>query len=108
MILLVGKAGMGKTEFCFYMAKVNAMKGNKVAYLSLEMKAEDLVKRTARQYAYINKLERSDKTLTYEQKENFKKQYQDIIDIKNLQIVSFEDETTIEVVEKYILELHQQ
>ncbi len=108
MILLVWKAGMGKTEFCFHMAKKNALKGNKVAYLSMEMKAADLVKRSARQYAHINKLDRSDKNLTEEQKDDFTKHYQYIIDIDNLQIVSFDDETTIDVVEKYILELHAQ
>lgn len=106
MILFVGKAGMWKTEFSFHMAKENAIRGNKVAYMSLEMKAADLVIRSARQYARINKLERSDKTLTEEQKEDFTKHYNYIVDIKNLEIVSFDDETTIDVVEKYILELH--
>jgi replicative DNA helicase len=99
---------MGKTEFCFHMAKNNAMIGNKVAYLSMEMKAADLVKRSARQYAHINKLERSDKNLTEEQKEDFTKHYKYFVNINNLQIVSFDDETTIDVVEKYILELHTQ
>ena len=108
MIILVWKAGMGKTEFCFHMAKNNAMIGNKVAYLSMEMKAADLVKRSARQYAHINKLERSDKNLTEEQKEDFTKHYKYFVNINNLQIVSFDDETTIDVVEKYILELHTQ
>jgi len=74
----------------------------------MEMKAADLVKRSARQYARINKLERSDKALTDEQKEDFTKHYNYIVDIQNLQIVSFDDETTIDVVEKYILELHAQ
>lgn len=106
MILFVGKAGMGKTEFSFYMAKENAIKGNRVVYISLEMKAADLVIRSARQYARINKLERSNKELTEEQIGSFTEHYKYIIDINNLQIVSFDDETTIDVVEKYILELH--
>lgn len=97
---------MGKTEFCFHMAIANALIGNETAYITLEMKAEDLVKRTARQQAMINKLERSDKDITDEKKEVFTKYYKEIGGIKHLKIVSVDDETTIDIVEKDIIELH--
>lgn len=106
LILCVGKSWMGKTEFCFHMAIANALIGNETAYITLEMKAEDLVKRTARQQAMINKLERSDKDITDEKKEVFTKYYKEIGGIKHLKIVSVDDETTIDIVEKDIIELH--
>lgn len=88
------------------MAKANTAIANGTAYITLEMKAEDLVKRTARQQAMINKLERSDKDITDEKKEAFTKYYKEIADMKHLKIVSVDDETTIDIVEKYIVELY--
>lgn len=61
--VLVGDSGMGKTEFCFYLARENAAMGNRVLYISLEMSTEALIRRYAMRRAGIQKVENLDKNI---------------------------------------------
>lgn len=54
-IILYGLSGSGKTLFSFNMARVNAAKGEKPLFITLEMSAKDIVRRYVFQRAGISK-----------------------------------------------------
>lgn len=97
LIMLVWRTAVWKTEYTFNMAKQNALKWNKVVYISMEMSPQQMIIRSARQVANINKIDWADKNISEIQKQQFHEYYSHIASIENLKITSFEDNDIITI-----------
>lgn len=107
LILLTGKTWIWKTQYTFFLAEKNALRWNKTVYITLEMPAQKLAERYARQKAGISKIKRSDKDLSDEEKQIFIKHHHWITNIENFKIVSSEN-TRIDAIEQGIKDLASQ
>lgn len=107
LILLIGKTWIGKTQYTFFCAMQNTLLWNKTVYITLEMSPEKLAERYARQKSWIDKIQRSEKTISPEQIQAFRKHYDYIAGLENLKIVSVEN-TAIDLVEKAIKDFFSQ
>jgi KaiC/GvpD/RAD55 family RecA-like ATPase len=97
LILLVWRAAVWKTEYTFHMAKQNALRWNKVVYITMEMTSDQMVLRNARKVVWISKQDWTDKNITETQKEEFKKYYSYIASMDNLKIASFENNDIVTI-----------
>jgi len=85
--LLAGETGSGKTTFAFFTAMRNALLGNKVLFLTLEMSREAMIIRNARDFAGITKDEwRDRRKISKEKKKTMKERKAYLENIEGLSI----------------------
>jgi replicative DNA helicase len=60
---------MGKTEWCFFLARQNIAKGNKVAFYSLELSKQAMLERTARRQAGVTRYDKQIQNYNLTQKQ---------------------------------------
>jgi replicative DNA helicase len=105
LVVLAWYPSCWKTEFTYFIAKENAKIWIKTLYISLELKPEDMFIRIARKKAWVSKLDWQERKLTNEQFETIDLEYKKLQNIKDIQILSYEEapkvERIIETMDKY-------
>jgi len=98
-----------KTEFTFFQARENA-KLYKVLYLSLEMPPKDMLIRYWMKRAWVDKTERSNKTLSPQKQQVMQQKIDDVRKIKNLKIIWLDNsklDDVEDVIREYYLQWYQ-
>lgn len=88
-IIVAAGTGMGKTTYCFHVAKRNAEMGHNVLYLTLEMTEFEIKERMAREFAGITI--REDRLEKYDphKKVKYERKMEELDSYKNLKITGF-------------------
>lgn len=87
---------MWKTAFTYYMAKTNAQKWVKTVYYTLELNADTLKLRTARERVWISKYQRQTGGYTNEQKQRVEMLYKSFDQIANFELLGFDKPPTVQ------------
>lgn len=95
LIVLYGLSSTWKTEYSYFTARMNAIKWNKVLYISLELPEYDMKLRIARKRAWVNKYQFQTANYTDIQKSIIEKAWLELKEQKDIKITSPEDKTLI-------------
>jgi replicative DNA helicase len=90
------------------MAKNNAYNGVKTAYFSLELPPETLKLRIAREKVGVSKYQLQQKDYSLQQKTSIQKYYNELSNIPNFELLGYEQNPTIDDIEKAIVEQVEQ
>lgn len=103
LIVLFGFMSSGKTEFSYFTARANAVKWNKILYLSLELPEYDMKLRICRKKAGVSKYNFQKKKYSEEQKTIMEQTRKELQEEKNVIIQSLENKSLSDI-EKCIKE----
>lgn len=104
LIVLVGYPWMWKTEFSFFMSRQNLKKGNRVAYLSLELTKKQLIHRIARKSAWVSYQDFQNGNYSERQIEIIKQEIQRFKEQDKLWMIWANNEPSIDELEELIRE----
>lgn len=104
LIVLIGHPWMGKTEWCFFLARQNIAKGNKVAFYSLELSKQAMLERTARRQAGVTRYDKQIQNYNLTQKQYADQYLAELQNTDWLDIIGIKKAPTIDELEKEINE----